>query len=55
MITSQQFERIVYALPILARADAGLLSEFQQAATFMRFPPDMMSSWKAIVSMRSRC
>jgi CRP/FNR family transcriptional regulator, anaerobic regulatory protein len=38
MITSQQFERIVYALPILARADAGLLSEFQRAATFMRIP-----------------
>jgi CRP/FNR family transcriptional regulator len=38
MITSQQFERIVHALPILSHADPGLLSEFQQAATFMRIP-----------------
>jgi len=38
MITTQQLERIVHALPILERADQGLLHEFQQAATFMRIP-----------------
>jgi CRP/FNR family transcriptional regulator len=38
MITSQQFKRIVHALPILSHADSGLLSEFQQAATFTRIP-----------------
>lgn len=38
MITTQQFERLVQALPILAHADPGLLREFQQAATFMRIP-----------------
>lgn len=38
MITTQQFERIVHVLPILERADQGLLHEFQQAATFMRIP-----------------
>ena len=38
MITTQQFERLVQALPILAHADPGLLREFQQAASFMRIP-----------------
>jgi CRP/FNR family transcriptional regulator len=38
MITTQQFERVVQALPMLAHADPGLLREFQQAASFMRIP-----------------
>lgn len=38
MINSQQFERIIHALPILKHADQGLLHEFQQAAIFMRIP-----------------
>lgn len=38
MITTQQFERIVQALPILEHADPALLREFQQAAIFMRIP-----------------
>ncbi len=38
MITTQQFERLVQALPILSQADPGLQREFQQAATFMRIP-----------------
>jgi CRP/FNR family transcriptional regulator, anaerobic regulatory protein len=38
MITTQQFERVVQALPMLAHADPGLLREFQQAAGFMRIP-----------------
>ena len=38
MITTQQFERLVQALPFLSHADPGLLREFQQAASFMRIP-----------------
>ena len=38
MITPQQFERLVQALPILSHADPVLLREFQQAASFMRIP-----------------
>ena len=38
MINTEQFERLVQALPILAHADPGLLREFQQAAIFMRIP-----------------
>ncbi len=38
MITTQQFERIVQALPILEHADPGLLREFQQTASFARIP-----------------
>jgi CRP/FNR family transcriptional regulator, anaerobic regulatory protein len=40
MITTQQFERIVRALPILAHADPGLLREFQQTAFFTRIPEE---------------
>src|ERR1035437_5378864 len=38
MVTTQQLERLIQALPILSRADPGLLFEFQQAASFMRIP-----------------
>ena len=38
MIKTEQFERIVRALPILEHADPGLLREFQQTAFFMRIP-----------------
>jgi CRP/FNR family transcriptional regulator len=38
MITTQQFERLVQALPFLSHSDPGLLREFQQAASFMRIP-----------------
>ena len=38
MITPQQFERLVHALPILSHADPALLRDFQQAASFMRIP-----------------
>jgi len=38
MITQQQLERLIQALPILSHADASLLREFQQAASFMRIP-----------------
>jgi CRP/FNR family transcriptional regulator len=38
MITTQQFERIIRALPILEHADPGLLREFQQTAFFTRIP-----------------
>ena len=38
MITQPQFERLVQALPILARADPGLQHEFRKAAIFMRIP-----------------
>ena len=38
MITPQQFERLVQALPILSHADLPLLRDFQQAASFMRIP-----------------
>jgi CRP/FNR family transcriptional regulator, anaerobic regulatory protein len=38
MITTQQFERIFRALPILSQADPVLLREFQQAASLVRIP-----------------
>jgi CRP/FNR family transcriptional regulator len=38
MITPQQFERIVRALPILEHADPRLLREFQDTAFFTRIP-----------------
>jgi len=38
MINTQQFERIVRALPILKQADPSLLREFQQTAFFARIP-----------------
>jgi CRP/FNR family transcriptional regulator, anaerobic regulatory protein len=38
MISSEQFDRLVRGLPILARADPGLLQEFQQTASFARIP-----------------
>jgi len=38
MIDTNQFERIVRALPILEHADPGLLREFQQSAFFARIP-----------------
>jgi CRP/FNR family transcriptional regulator, anaerobic regulatory protein len=38
MITAEQFERIVRALPILEHAAPGLLREFQQQAFFARIP-----------------
>jgi CRP/FNR family transcriptional regulator len=38
MITPQQFERLIQALPILTHADPALLRDFQQAASFMRIP-----------------
>ncbi len=38
MITPQQYERLVRAMPILSHADPVLLREFQQAASFMRIP-----------------
>jgi len=38
MITTQQFARLVQALPILSHADPVLVSEFQRAASFMRIP-----------------
>ncbi len=36
MIDPQQYQRISRALPLLRRADPGLLREFQQAASFAR-------------------
>jgi CRP/FNR family transcriptional regulator len=38
MIDTLQFERIIKVLPILERAEAGLLREFQQKAFFARIP-----------------
>jgi CRP/FNR family transcriptional regulator, anaerobic regulatory protein len=38
MLSKEQFDRIVQALPILERADQGLLREFQQTAFFTRIP-----------------
>jgi len=38
MITPQQYQQIVRALPILEHADAGLLREFQQTAFYTRIP-----------------
>ena len=38
MINTDQFQRIVRALPILERAEPALLHEFQQAAAFARIP-----------------
>jgi CRP/FNR family transcriptional regulator len=38
MITTQQFERLVQALPILSHGGPGLLRELQQAASFTRIP-----------------
>jgi CRP/FNR family transcriptional regulator, anaerobic regulatory protein len=38
MLTSQQYEQLVRALPALSHADPGMLHEIQHAATFMRIP-----------------
>jgi CRP/FNR family transcriptional regulator len=38
MISSQQFNLLVRVLPILERADPGLIREFQQKAFFARIP-----------------
>jgi len=38
MIDTEQFKRITKVLPILGRAEAGLLREFQQKAFFTRIP-----------------
>jgi CRP/FNR family transcriptional regulator, anaerobic regulatory protein len=38
MINKQEFGRIVRALPLLERADPGLLREFQETAFFARIP-----------------
>jgi CRP/FNR family transcriptional regulator, anaerobic regulatory protein len=38
MIDTLQFERIIKVLPILERAETGLLREFQQKAFFARIP-----------------
>ena len=38
MIDTLQFERIIKVLPILERAEVGLLREFQQKAFFARIP-----------------
>ena len=38
MIDTQQFERITKVLPVLGRAEAGLLQEFRQEAFFARIP-----------------
>jgi CRP/FNR family transcriptional regulator len=38
MITTQQFDRLIHALPILSHADPALLRELQQAASFLRIP-----------------
>jgi CRP/FNR family transcriptional regulator len=38
MIDPQQTERIIQAMPILRRADPGLLREFQQRASLARIP-----------------
>jgi CRP/FNR family transcriptional regulator len=38
MLTTEQYDRIARALPILAAADAGLVREFQRAAFFARIP-----------------
>jgi CRP/FNR family transcriptional regulator len=38
MISKEQFEQIVQALPILEHADPGLVREFQQTASFARIP-----------------
>lgn len=38
MLTQPQFDRILSALPILQRADAHLLREFQHAAFYARIP-----------------
>jgi CRP/FNR family transcriptional regulator len=40
MINTEQFERIVRALPILERADLRLLREFQDTAFLARIPKD---------------
>ena len=38
MLTKTQFTRLAQSLPLLQNADAGLVREFQQAATFARIP-----------------
>lgn len=38
MITSQQLDLLIRALPILSHADTSLLREFQQVAVFTRIP-----------------
>jgi CRP/FNR family transcriptional regulator, anaerobic regulatory protein len=38
MITQEQYKRIAHVLPILQRAEAPLVREFQQAAYFARIP-----------------
>lgn len=38
MIDQEQYERIARALPLLQRAEAGLVREFQQTAFFARIP-----------------
>jgi CRP/FNR family transcriptional regulator len=38
LLTTEQYNRIARALPILGNADAGLVREFQQAAYFARIP-----------------
>jgi CRP/FNR family transcriptional regulator len=38
MIDREQFKRLVSVLPILQRADAGLVREFQEAAFFAKIP-----------------
>jgi CRP/FNR family transcriptional regulator len=39
MLTQDQYERIVTALPVLRHADPALAREFQRAAYFTRIPP----------------
>ena len=38
MLTESQFTRLAQSLPLLQNADASLVREFQQAATFARIP-----------------
>lgn len=38
MLDPDQYNRILQVLPILRRAEAGIVREFQQAATFARIP-----------------
>lgn len=38
MLTESQFARLAQSLPLLQNADAALVREFQQAATFARIP-----------------
>jgi len=38
MIDPQQYERLLQAMPLLRRADPGLLGEFQRQASFARLP-----------------